>query len=164
MSSQILVLTKFCRMYLLHFGFVVSCSKKQKLYLTLFYLRITDSCFFFWWHILFFCLCRWTGTTVLKLQHYAKKKREKPSKKFCSNITDQCFQHERQTEKKGAFENFKKKFFFTVLQCIIRSFTVDAADVALHTFTYICLTVPFCFKRTSRCLNLSSSKRCVVSG
>lgn len=47
MSSQILVLTKFCRMYLLHFGFVVSCSKKQKLYLTLFYLRITDSCFFF---------------------------------------------------------------------------------------------------------------------
>lgn len=57
--------------------------------------------------IFYFCLCRWTGTTVWKLQHYAKK-RERPLVLYnvVLNIVDQHLQHEQQTAKKGAFQHF----------------------------------------------------------
>lgn len=65
--------------------------------------------------ILFFA---YVDEQALQFGNYSTMlKKRKPSKKVLLDITDQCFQHERQTEKKGAFENFKKKKF-TVLQCI----------------------------------------------
>lgn len=101
--------------------------------------------------ILFFA---YVDEQALQFGNYSTMlKKRKPSKKVLLDITDQCFQHERQTEKKGAFENFKKKNLpsFSVSQ----EFHSGCCRCSFTRFYIHLLTVPSCFKRTSRCLNLS---------